>query len=71
MHILIESHESGTADIDLHIHANGTFTVRVGSAHAGSGRWDKNENKLRLVLPSGVFHRNDGTHGMAFEFEEK
>jgi hypothetical protein len=57
-------------DIEIHVHPNGTGSVRVDTVHAGSCRWEKNGNKLRIALPSDVLKRDDG-HGMSFEFEER
>ena len=70
MHIVIEACD-GTPDVDIHVHPNGTFVVRVDGTHAGTGRWDKKDNRLRLSLPSGVFRQPDNENGMSFSFEDR
>jgi hypothetical protein len=69
MKILIES--ASGPDIEIHIHPNGTGTVRVDTSPAGSCRWEKDGNRLRLSLSDDVLKRNDSNVGMSFEFEER
>jgi hypothetical protein len=45
MHILIESCDGNARDIDIHVHPNGTISVRVDGTHAGSGRWEKDDTR--------------------------
>jgi len=69
MKIVIES-PSGP-DIEIHIHPNGTASLRVDSSPHGTCRWEKDGNRLRLSLPDDVLKRDDSNHGMSFEFEER
>jgi hypothetical protein len=66
MRIVIKS-DTGP-DVEVHVHSNGTGTVRVDDSHAGSCKWHKDGNRLLLILSDNQIGRREG---LTFEFDDK